>query len=1089
MVDTQITTPAILSPQDHLPLLDQDQHDQAQGQALQQQQQEQQNTLAMYQSQHFHDHHHKQQQKQLEEMTREFLVQNMTTDPTGISQGSAGLLQLQHAANVSTAASTTLVLEEELNIYDYIHAKQEDEDEHEGEDQAHVHVHEHDAVSDSLSSSSVLDTDPFSSHHHHHHHHHQHTMQQSPVLSSSSLSSPVLSAHSPSSSTFSALSPPSPSSSLSSGAQHDDYVVDGDHSEQDSSGLATIHIKQESLDSTSLLGNHADYMDASMDLYGPAESSLITSQNDLMPPPPQDLFRMLMEELQTQAAIQREKFFTDTTGSGTGMDSVEFLFHGPQTQEEQAQTPTTPSMTSISQAQMKAVSQSAEEMDGAHSEVSMSFNVNHCASATAGTVAAAAAVEQEFNGQCSMASSMHVDDLSAPPSDATRAPPPAGGQVASLTSSQLQDVVMETVEPEGDQDLPASPTYSSSSSSCPSSGSVTPELTSPVDRKAPSSSSKTSVVRVAFTRIANHRSKTAGVHNNNLMSTTDSRNNGSSGSNRNTKGGQSALVSPITELSFQSAFEQHNTRRRSAATALKEESPGPSVITMQPAPKKRRKLSRDVENKSLERSSRLSALPSPPASVRTTPPLQPNTMDVSSAIESLELPSARMDQDEPVTPTSPMSIKAEPGMDMTIDSLSTARSSTLSSSSESTLTTAVGAGEGGEDKKAAASPNANNKRPWTPEEEKLLLKLVDNRTPIKDIAETLNRSVHSVRSRRQVLTDPGFVKGNGHAQPRRSKPDPASKLPTYSQMAFLSLARLPELQGTLNDVASMVEKLFSRHLNRIPRTGHKNLQIWRAQISDALAHEKGHPRPRFESFGVKRGRQWVYRLTDFGKGVMEAMGGVDQICEDLLKNNEMAGGGLACGPDGEAIGAGGAGAGLGQGNGYGYSYCPETAFNNNNNNNNSSNSSNIKSSSSSSSSSSDNATGSSKSSSSTSNKEPTEEMSAENLAASNAIANAMAAMAAGLAAMTAVEDEKSATAAAAAAVADANAASGSRASNTHQVAASTTSVSPFLEVPLTCATEVAKEKSSHNAAITIAAITTAMSAPTATTRSGRKVRA
>ncbi|KAF9978580.1 hypothetical protein BGZ73_001753 [Actinomortierella ambigua] len=183
-----------------------------------------------------------------------------------------------------------------------------------------------------------------------------------------------------------------------------------------------------------------------------------------------------------------------------------------------------------------------------------------------------------------------------------------------------------------------------------------------------------------------------------------------------------------------------------------------------------------------------------------------------------------------------------------------------------------------------------NKRPWTEAEEKLLLELVDKQMPIKEIAHTLNRTVHSVRSRRQVLTDPGFVKGHGHSQPRRSKPDPSSKLPTYSQMAFLSLARLPSLQGTLNDVAAMVEQLFSPHLNRIPRTGHKNLQIWRAQISDALAHEKGHPRPRFESFGIKRGRQWVYRLTEFGRGVMEAMeatGGIDAICEDLLRCNGL----------------------------------------------------------------------------------------------------------------------------------------------------------------------------------------------------------
>ncbi|KAG0198336.1 hypothetical protein BGX33_012421 [Mortierella sp. NVP41] len=231
-----------------------------------------------------------------------------------------------------------------------------------------------------------------------------------------------------------------------------------------------------------------------------------------------------------------------------------------------------------------------------------------------------------------------------------------------------------------------------------------------------------------------------------------------------------------------------------------------------------------------------------------------------------------------------------------------------------------------------------SKRPWTPKDEALLLKLFAKRLPIKEIAQTLDRTVHSVRSRRQILTDPGFVKGKGHSVSRRCKQDPTTttKLPTYAQMAFLSLAWLPDLEGTLNDVASMVEKLFSKHLNRIPRTGHKNLQIWRAQISDALAHEKGQPRPRFESFGVKRGRQWVYRLTDFGKGVVEAMGGVDTICEDLLKSNEMEmanaqgediDGSLQDSKDADGVGVGGSGAdaGIGQGQGYGYSYKPPDA--------------------------------------------------------------------------------------------------------------------------------------------------------------------
>ncbi|KAF9286163.1 hypothetical protein BGZ68_003154 [Mortierella alpina] len=244
--------------------------------------------------------------------------------------------------------------------------------------------------------------------------------------------------------------------------------------------------------------------------------------------------------------------------------------------------------------------------------------------------------------------------------------------------------------------------------------------------------------------------------------------------------------------------------------------------------------------------------------------------------------------------------------------------------------TAMAAKEG-----SVEPPSGASKRPWTPKDEALLLKLFAKRTPIKEIAEALERTVHSVRSRRQILTDPGFVKGKGHSVSRRCKRDPATttKLPTYAQMAFLSLAWLPELEGTLNDVATMVEKLFSRHLNRIPRTGHKNLQIWRAQISDALAHEKGQPRPRFESFGVKRGRQWVYRLTDFGRGVVQAMGGVDQICDDLLKSNNhtntgeegLEGDGSAESRQGNMdadgrSGGSGADAGIGQGQGYGYSY-------------------------------------------------------------------------------------------------------------------------------------------------------------------------
>ncbi|KAG0300787.1 hypothetical protein BGZ98_008894 [Dissophora globulifera] len=276
-------------------------------------------------------------------------------------------------------------------------------------------------------------------------------------------------------------------------------------------------------------------------------------------------------------------------------------------------------------------------------------------------------------------------------------------------------------------------------------------------------------------------------------------------------------------------------------------------------------------------------------------------------------------------PTSPAGLDADEPKDSEI---SPAVMSALSISSSGEV--------GSPDDSNEGSGGAAVKRPWTPKDESLLLKLFAKRMPIKEIAKTLDRTVHSVRSRRQILTDPGFVKGKGHGVSRRCKLDPATttKLPTYAQMAFLSLAWLPDLEGTLNDVATMVEKLFSRHLNRIPRTGHKNLQIWRAQISDALAHEKGQPRPRFESFGLKRGRQWVYRLTEFGKGVVEAMGGVDQVCQDLLKSNEMelaasAGddsndlaGAINRDADGLLGGGSGADAGIGQGQGYGYSYKP-----------------------------------------------------------------------------------------------------------------------------------------------------------------------
>ncbi|KAF9206919.1 hypothetical protein BGZ49_001583 [Haplosporangium sp. Z 27] len=939
MANTQMSSPIIV-PQEPSPQLvtsDQDsiqkhQHDQT--------------SISLYQSQPY-------EQERLSDMTREFLIQDITGDP---SHGPQTLLQIPHTAPSSspssTSSSSTTYVDEELNIYDYIHAKQEeDEDEHDGDDHGHALNHEHgpDPISVSADANAP---DTF------------HTMQRSPVLSASS---PVLSVHSPSSPTFSVLSPSSPSSS--SDVQHYDHSAstattidnDKDQLQHDSNILAAIQVKQECIDTTSLLGHHSSYMDSSMELYGSTHSPLLSSQSDLMPTPPQDLFRVLMEELQTQASIQREKFFSATTGSGTGIDSVEFLFNGPQTQEQHQQIQL---QRSVPQFMMETATASPDMLSK---------------NATPGVKVGSTAQESSGLGSISESSaSTQMDNLSVAPLDFTRAPLQVSTELIhsdnkinnnnnnNNSSNNNDDVNMETVEPEGD--IPLSPVDSSFSS-----GSVTPELTSPILQPCPSLSSfltrsppSAEVVRVAFMRFGNQRSKPSEVDSE-VQQPLDSR-----------KDSIPSILSSITELSFKSAIDNNNSRRRSSSS-VKDESLCSSVIAMHSVPRKKRKLSRDSENQSPAGSPRLSALPSPPSSVRTTPPLQPMMMDTSSNVESLSLSPDYNDQEinyvdiaEPITPTSPLlpksAIKQEAMGSDTIMEFATSETDSKPLSSDSNSGT------------SKSSTNANNKRSWTSEEEALLLKLVESKTPIKDIAETLNRSVHSVRSRRQVLTDPGFVKGNGHAQPRRSKPDPSSKLPTYSQMAFLSLARLPDFQGTLNDVASMVEKLFSRHLNRIPRTGHKNLQIWRAQISDALAHEKGHPRPRFESFGVKRGRQWVYRLTNFGKGVMNAMGCVDQICEDLLKNNEIAGGGFNCGPDGESSGPGGAGAGLGQGNGYGYSYCPEAAN-----------------------------TPTSPKSTLDSSLESDEESNAENIAASNAIANAMAAMAAGLAAMTAAEDERSAS--------------------------------------------------------------------------------
>ncbi|KAG0282946.1 hypothetical protein BGZ96_012672 [Linnemannia gamsii] len=853
-----------------------------QGQSLQQQQSSGHQEVTFHQQHHQHHHHHHHQpahdRQLVEDITRAFLLQEMTSDPTGVRQGSQSMLLQQHAPSSILPAEA----DDELNIYDYIYAKQEDDDEPE----------DHVVSASSLSSTAIQDLS--SSHH------------ISPVLSASS-SIAVVSPSPPSSVTASSSS----SASSSSVSQYDHATADtmskdiASNSTLDISRVKTKDDDDNDIGSNVLFGP-VNYMDSAMEIYEPSQVVSL---------PNQDLYRLLLDEL--QSTTQREKYFSTTEAPNASMT---FLYHGQQTQ---TQTPTNPNM------QMMGETAASPSVFSTKPEPLL-------------------AVKSEFEQE------MGTSD----PGPAVLSSLSAGLTTSSSYSSAMEDVFMETADPE---DSPMSPGHSFSSPS--SSGSVTPELTSPLLLPTEAISLPPSL-RPEHTKAA-------------LKITMPKLSKSANSASKPTS--RSASISPITQLNIQSAIEQHNARHKAAGAKRNNSQSHPESGTQPGGRAKKRKLSRQPTSVSPGLSPILTALPSPPASVRTTPPMHPSVMDISSALEKIDLPAPSIpvkgaamtvEPSSPVSPTSPTSTK---------DALNRAGSSAeeddviMESAAESANSRPV--------KKKNA--NAKNKRPWTTEEEKLLLKMVDDQMPIKDIAETLDRSVHSVRSRRQVLTDPGFVKGNGHAQPRRSKPDPSSKLPTYSQMAFLSLARLPELQGTLNDVASMVEKLFSRYLNRIPRTGHKNLQIWRAQISDALAHEKGHPRPRFESFGIKRGRQWVYRLTVFGKGVMDAMGGVDEICEDLLKNNET----LAGGVDGEGTAAGGAGAGLGQGNGYGYSYCPD-AFTTKSSSKDSDSSIDLD----------------------VVKKEVVEDTSPEALAASAAIANAMAAMAAGMVAMTAAEDEKTAAA-------------------------------------------------------------------------------
>ncbi|KAG0211731.1 hypothetical protein BGX28_007493 [Mortierella sp. GBA30] len=933
MVDTEPLTPAL---QPHEPRLQLHSLD---GDRIQEQQQ--QAALALYHHQYQQVHQHSdhngisfQSEDQLDDITHDFLIQGANSESVSIGHGSSPLALQAHI-------SATTEIEEELNIYDYIHAKQEDDED--AEDHTRQDPDNPD-LSRLLSPAATFESTLEGSL--------RRASHQSAAAETSSLVDSAYSPSSPSSSLLSYSSPSSPSSPSESAYAHIERIntstdrlnMHGDSARDMDGGADVPHeseyvhggIKQDSseVNNAASLMHRDSYMDSTpVDLYGPEASSLMqSSQGDLnSPAPTQDLFRTLMDELQTQAAIQREKFFSATTGSDTGMDSVEFLFKGQPTQtHSQPSTPT------------KQLSHSMNEKFMSNSTVLVS------------------AGNSEPSGESAPESS-NMDLCAAQIQSGLQTKDNASDFDPASISSVTEGLPMEITEAEAE--LSSSPSASQAKSS-----------------KSPSSS-RAGIVHVAFTRIAKRHLKTGS----NSTAEPQIPSPSVEMTVQYSSGDRSASLSPVTEMSFQSVLEQRCAS--SPSTETPSAADGPKT--------KRRKLSRvQVDMHSPMRD----VLPSPPASVQTTPPLQPMTMDSPMESANLDLlPQAFVTQfpscngfKGAIKVSTSTSSRLDAETAMAVNTVLVTEAGALSVKPEQAESSSHTASTK-HSKKVTLSPNAVNKRPWTVEEEKLLLELVDSKTPIKDIAETLNRSVHSVRSRRQVLTDPGFVKGNGHAQPRRAKPDPSSKLPTYSQMAFLSLARLPELQGTLNDVASMVEKLFSRHLNRIPRTGHKNLQIWRAQISDALAHEKGHPRPRFESFGVKRGRQWVYRLTTFGKGVMEAMGSVDRICDDLLKNNEMAGG-SNCGPDGESSVLGGAGAGLGQGNGYGYSYSAEKST--------------LVDAISSSLEMQSTLSSSDAQDSFKVKVEATEETSAESLAVSNAIANAMAAMAAGMAAMTAVEDER-----------------------------------------------------------------------------------
>ncbi|KAF9985930.1 hypothetical protein BGZ65_009376 [Modicella reniformis] len=638
-------------------------------------------------------------------------------------------------------------------------------------------------------------------------------------------------------------------------------------------------------------------------------------------PPTQDLFRMLMEELETQAAIQRDQVLASTTRSdatGTGVNTVEFSFNNTGNNPHHHHH---------------------HHHHNHHHSHSHNHNHNHNHNHSR----LPRFVMDPFDFLSEDYGSMQVDNSTTPSSEAK------------------QDVFMGQI---GSSDSHHTTAATSSDSIATRQSTTPPSFPTHEEHLPPPTQDLFRTLMEELETQAAFQPRSPSNHPSPTGRTVRQNSPISRPTGKTTKAGKYKAILPHRPKSLNLAPNNN------AGTG--------SVRSSNPL--KKRKLGDKIETVFCGSSSSLSSMSSMSSlssvSTSATSPSEQDTGDYDG-------------HESPISPTG-----------MSALSITSTTDQDTGTNAAITVSSPEGSVEGA---------GSTAKRPWTPKEEQLLLKLFVKRMPIKEIAQTLDRTVHSVRSRRQILTDPGFVKGKGHGVSRRCKADPTTttKLPTYAQMAFLSLAWLPDLEGTLNDVASMVEKLFSRHLNRIPRTGHKNLQIWRAQISDALAHEKGQPRPRFESFGLKRGRQWVYRLTEFGKGIVEAMGGVDAICQDLLRCNEMEMAAslsavdvdgsdvsqLGRDADGMSGGKPGADAGIGQGQGYGYSYRPPEARQK---------------------------TGKRSRASRRARKKQAEAM-ANSVAngtpaegAASAIANAMEAMAAGLAKMMALEDEKTAAAATAA---------------------------------------------------------------------------